>query len=73
MVGRVALIDADARIRLAMQACRALTSAFLAVVQLDSVDDIPGDARSAASSGSAGALPPALRWLGSEIVARGIP
>jgi hypothetical protein len=33
MVGRVALIDADARIRLAMRACRALTSALLPVVQ----------------------------------------
>jgi hypothetical protein len=33
MVGRVALIDADARIRLAMQACRALTSALLSVVR----------------------------------------
>jgi hypothetical protein len=32
MVGRVALIDADARIRLGMQACRALTSALLPVV-----------------------------------------
>jgi hypothetical protein len=31
--GRVDLIDADARIRLAMQACRALTSALLQVVQ----------------------------------------
>ena len=32
MVGRVALSDADARIRLALQACRALTSALLSVV-----------------------------------------
>jgi hypothetical protein len=32
MVGRVALIDADARIPLAMQACRALMSALLKVV-----------------------------------------
>jgi hypothetical protein len=35
MFGRVDLIDADARIRLAMQACRALTSALLQVVHVE--------------------------------------
>ena len=45
--GRVDLIDADARIRLAMQASRVLTSAHLQVVQ-DEVRRAVGDASYAA-------------------------
>jgi hypothetical protein len=45
MFGRVDLIDADARIRLAMQASRALISALLEVVRSESLPGAAADAR----------------------------
>jgi hypothetical protein len=52
MVAHVALIDADARIRLAMQACRALTSVLLAGVQRRRLRSVGGDDWNEAESDS---------------------